>query len=248
MIRTILCIPLAIILLLISIPVLIVEKIIAKFNRRVSDISTTRFVQKALSLFLYAAGVRLTVIGKENIPRDQAVLYVGNHQSMIDPLVAYTVLPGPTGIISKMEVAKIPLVAAWMRQLHCLFLDRSDLRQGMKTILAAIDQVKDGISILIYPEGTRNKNEDETELLEFHEGSYKIAIRSGCPIVPIAISGTAKVVENQFPKLRKGQVILEFGKPIDPKALSRDEQKCLGVYSRGLIGRMLLEQKGIPVD
>ena len=147
-----------------------------------------------------------------------------------------------------MEVAKIPLVAAWMRQLHCLFLDRSDLRQGMKTILAAIDQVKDGISILIYPEGTRNKNEDETELLEFHEGSYKIAIRSGCPIVPIAISGTAKVVENQFPKLRKGQVILEFGKPIDPKALSRDEQKCLGVYSRGLIGRMLLEQKGIPVD
>ena len=54
--------------------------------------------------------------------------------------------------------------------------------------------------------------------------------------------------ENQFPKLRKGQVILEFGKPIDPKALSRDEQKCLGVYSRGLIGRMLLEQKGIPVD
>ena len=245
MLRTILCVPLAIIMLLISIPVLIVEKIIGKFNRKVCDISTTRFVQKALSIFLFAAGVRLSVRGRENIPKDQAVLYVGNHQSMIDPLVAYTVFPGPTGIISKMEVAKIPLVATWMRQLHCLFLDRSDLRQGMKTILTAIDQIKDGISILIYPEGTRNKNEDESELLEFHEGSYKIAIRTGCLIVPIAVSGTAHVVENRFPKLTKGQVILEFGEPIDPKTMTRDEQKCLGVYSRGLIGRMLLEQKGI---
>lgn len=71
-----------------------------------------------------------------------------------------------------------------MRYLHCLFLDRKDIKQGLKTILTAIEKIKSGISICIFPEGTRNKNKDELELLPFHEGSFKIASKSGCAIHP----------------------------------------------------------------
>ena len=77
--------------------------------------------------------------------------------------------------------------------LHCLFLDRQDIKAGMKTILTAIDKVKSGISICIFPEGTRNKGENELEMLPFHEGSFKIATKAGCPIIPIAISNSAEI-------------------------------------------------------
>ena len=80
----------------------------------------------------------------------------------------------------------IPLLSSWMKYLHCLFLDRKDIKAGMKTILTAIDEAKNGVSICIFPEGTRNKNESELDMLPFHEGSFKIATKSGCPIIPVS--------------------------------------------------------------
>ena len=82
------------------------------------------------------------------------------------------------GFFAKKEMEKVPLLSTWMKRLHCLFLDRNDLKQGLKTILTAIEKVKSGISICIFPEGTRNKNEDELDMLPFHEGSFKIAAKA----------------------------------------------------------------------
>ncbi len=98
------------------------------------------------------AGVHLTVEGKEHVPTDQAVLYIGNHRSIFDIVITYAQCPNLTGYISKDGVNKVPLLGIWMRRLYCLFLDRKDLKQGLKTILTAIDQVKSGISICIFPE------------------------------------------------------------------------------------------------
>lgn len=97
-------------------------------------------------------GVHLTVEGKEHVPTDQAVLYIGNHRSIFDIVITYAQCPNLTGYISKDGVNKVPLLGIWMRRLYCLFLDRKDLKQGLKTILTAIDQVKSGISICIFPE------------------------------------------------------------------------------------------------
>ena len=78
-----------------------------------------------------------------------------------------------------------------MKNLHCLFLDRKDIKQGLKTILEGIEKVKSGISICIFPEGTRNKVNDT--FLPFHEGSFKIAEKSGCPIIPMSIYNSAAI-------------------------------------------------------
>ena len=95
-----------------------------------------------------------------------------------------------------------------------------------------IEKVKAGISICIFPEGTRSKSEDETELLPFKEGSMKMASKTGCPIIPMAITGSADIFENHFPWIRSADVRLVYGEPIYPGELSKEDQKRLGSYTR----------------
>ena len=92
---------------------------------------------------------------------------------------------------------------------------------------------------MIFPEGTRSKNESELELLPFHEGSFKIATKSGCPIVPVCISNSSSLFEDQFPRIRPAHVIIEYGKPIYPKELSREDQKFIGKYVQNIIEETL---------
>ena len=181
--------------LILSIPILLVEWIIGKFSPMTKDISSLRIIQAVFRFILWITGAKVTVIGEENVPKDTPVLYIGNHRSYFDILLTYSRCPIRTGYIAKKEMEKIPLLSTWMKYLHCLFLDRKDIKQGLKTILAAVDKVKSGISICIFPEGTRNKNTDDLDMLPFHEGSFKIATKTKCPIIPIAINNSADIFE-----------------------------------------------------
>ena len=160
MIRFILTCIIVVGFLILSIPILIVEWIVGKFNSNLKAVSSLRIVQAVFRLCLKVAGVKVTVIGEENVPKDTPVLYIGNHRSFYDILLTYTRCERLTGYVAKYEMRKIPLLSDWMRYLNCLFLNRNDLKQGMKIILNAIEKVKSGISICIFPEGTRNKNEN----------------------------------------------------------------------------------------
>ena len=112
-------------------------------------------------------GVTVEVHGVENIPEDEAVLFVSNHRSYFDILVAYVYTPKILGFIAKSEIERIPLLSNWMHLVNCLFLDRKDMKKGLQTILAGIDSVRHGVSIWICPEGTRNKNPDPNNVAEF---------------------------------------------------------------------------------
>lgn len=229
--------------LILSIPILLAEWVVGKFNRRAKDISSLRIIQTVFKFILKVTGADITIIGHENVPKDQAVLYIGNHRSFFDILLTYVLCPDLTGYVAKKEMEPIPLLSAWMRYLHCLFLDRKDIKEGMKTILTAIEKVNSGISICIFPEGTRNKGTDELELLPFHDGSFKIATKSGCPIIPMAISNSAEIFENHFPKIKPCKVVVEYGKPIYPEELSREDKKRLGAYTQGIILEMLKKNR-----
>ncbi len=229
--------------LILSIPILLAEWVVGKFNRRAKDISSLRIIQTVFKFILKVTGADITIIGHENVPKDQAVLYIGNHRSFFDILLTYVLCPDLTGYVAKKEMEPIPLLSTWMRYLHCLFLDRKDIKEGMKTILTAIEKVKSGISICIFPEGTRNKGTDELELLPFHDGSFKIATKSGCPIIPMAISNSAEIFENHFPKIKPCKVVVEYGKPIYPDELPREDKKRLGAYTQGIILEMLKKNR-----
>ncbi len=239
MIRSILFILFAVTYLILGIPVLGILWILRKFNRKSIDLVTLRMVQWALSVLEHIAGVEVIVTGYENVPTDEAVLYVGNHRSYFDIVTSYSRCPGLTGYISKDSLQKIPLLRTWMERVYCLFLNRDDTRQGLKTILAAIDQVKHGISIFVFPEGTRSKT---GEMAAFHEGTFKIATKTGCPIVPVAFSNTEEIFENHMPFLRKTKVVISYGKPILPSEIPEEYKKRPGAYVQGIVAEM--KEKG----
>ena len=146
----------------------------------------------------------------------------------------FKVILKKTGYVAKKEMEKVPLLSTWMRFVYCLFLDRENPKEGLKTILQAIDYVKKGISICIFPEGTRNKGEELT-MLPFKEGAFKIATKTGCPIVPISMNNTAEIFENHFPKIKKTHVVLEYGTPIYPNELDKDVKKHIGSYVQNIM-------------
>lgn len=243
MIRFILVAAFLILFLILSAPLLLLEWLIHKKHPYAADIFQLRMVQWALRVVLFISGTKLTVLGEENIPKDQAVLYIGNHRSYFDIVITYSRCPGLTGYIAKDFFAKIPLLSLWMKRLHCLFLNRTDIKEGLKTILAGIDQIKNGISMFIFPEGSRGHGSEESEMLPFKEGSLKMAEKTGCPIIPIALIGTSRIFEDQFPKIRPAHVLLCYGKPIYPKELTKDDQKRLGKYTQQKILTMIEQSK-----
>lgn len=245
MIRFIIIVILVVGFLILSIPILIAEWLIGKFNPKARDISSLRIVQFMFKVILFVAGTRITVIGEEHVPKDVPVLYVGNHRSYFDIVLTYARCPGLTGYVAKDSMLKIPLLSTWMKRLYCLFLNRTDIKEGLKTILQGIEQIKSGISMCIFPEGTRNRSEDETQLMPFKEGSLKMAEKTGCPIIPMSINNTASIFESHMPFVRPCHVILEYGEPIYPKELPKEQKKFLGAHCREIIENTLRKNQAL---
>ncbi len=237
MIRIFLALLFAVLFLIFGIPILGVEWIIGKFNPHAADLSQLRMVQWAFRVILFICGTKLTVIGEENVPKDEPVLYIGNHKSYFDIIITYARCPRLTGYVAKNNMEKVPLLSAWMKRLHCLFINREDVKEALKTILTGIDNIKNGISMCIFPEGTRNKTDEL--MLPFKEGSFKMAEKTGCAIIPMAINNSAEILENHFPKVKRTHVVLEYGKPIYPNELDKETKRRLGAHCREIIAEML---------
>lgn len=131
--------------------------------------------------------LKTKIIGKENIPKGN-VLFVANHSNYTDFLYILDAVDEPLGFIiaKEYEFKEIPIANNWMKQFNCLFLDRSNNREGLKTIIKASEQLKDISSMCVFPEGTTNNN---GLLGDFKEGAFKMAFKANVPIVPIVIKG-----------------------------------------------------------
>lgn len=211
--------------LILSLPVILVTFLIGLVSPKAKSVISRFVISNAFKVLLWFTGVKIDFIGLDRVPADRPVLYCPNHRSIFDIIITYTKVPRPTGYVAKKETSKIPIFNIWMNFIHCQFLDRSNLRQGLAVIKKCIGLIGEGISVCIFPEGTRNKTEDD--LLEFHDGSFKIAEKSGCPIVPVAICNTDNIFENHIPKIKPVHVIIEYCEPIETAGLSRDEIKGL---------------------
>lgn len=242
MIRFIITALFVVLFLIISIPLLFVEWIIGKCNMDAKNKSSLAIVNWAFRVVRFLSGAKVDYIGLENVPKDSSVLYIGNHRSFFDVVLTYVMVPRPCGYVAKKEMEKVPLLSHWMRNLHCKFLDRKDLKAGLTTILDAIKDAKNGISICIFPEGTRCK--EEGAFLPFHEGSFKIAQKSGVPIIPMTILNSASIFENHLPKIKKAHVIIVYGEPVYIKDLSPEDKKQVGVYVQRIIQRTYEQHKG----
>jgi len=177
------------------------------------------------------AGLNLTVMGKENIP-DGPCLFVGNHQSDFDIPVILSNMKIITGAVAKKEMGKIPILSYWMRQIHCVFMDRENPREALKAISQGVENLKNGYSMLIFPEGTRSKS---NKMGEFKKGSMRLAIKAGVPIVPVTLFDTYKVMEGNNGKIKKANAKLIIDKPIYLDGMSKEEKANISEVVQNII-------------
>lgn len=177
---------------------------------------TTRWAKFVMKL----SGAKITVIGEENLPKDQTVLFVANHQSNFDIPLLMSSINIPKGFIAKKELEKWPMISTWMRYINCIFMDRSNLRKSAEAIVEGTKLLKNGYSMVIFPEGTRSKG---GPLGEFKAGSFKLATKSKCPIVPVTIDGTYKLLEANNNWIKGADVRLVIHPAIDVTSLSKEE-------------------------
>lgn len=241
MLRLVLVAIYLILYLLLSLPVLFIEWIIGKKNPALKAKSSKALVSLGFRCIAFLSGAKVTVKGLENIPTDTAVLYVGNHRSFFDVILSLPYFPDVTGYVSKIEMKKIPILRIWMKNIRCLFLDRDNIKEGLKTILAGIEEVKNGYSVCIFPEGTRNRTNDT--FLPFHDGSFKIAEKGKVPVIPMTIVNSAAVFEDHLPWIKKAEVVIDFGSPICIDSLDKETRKSIGSYVSGIMQKRYFELK-----
>lgn len=239
MIRFIICVLIVVLFLIINIPTLLVEWVIGKFKPDWKNRSSLFLVQCGFKFLLFVAGVKAIVEGAENVPKDTPVVYAANHRSYFDILLTIVRFPHPTGYIAKKEMWNWILLRRWMQNLHCLFLDRDNAKEGIKTLLTATDKLKHGISIFIFPEGTRNRTSGT--FLPFHDGSFKIAEKGGVPVIPVTLVNTAAIFEDHLPKIHPTTVVIRYGEPINVKELDRENRRNVGAYFQKLISENYFE-------
>lgn len=166
------------------------------------------------------SGCKINVSGLENIPKDQTVLFVSNHQSNFDIPLLMSSIDVPKGFIAKKELAKWPGVSTWMKYMQCTFMDRDNVRKSAESIVEGINILKSGYSMVIFPEGTRSKG---GEPHEFKAGSFKLALKSKVPIVPITIDGSYKALEANNNRIKASTINITVHPSIDVTALSKEE-------------------------
>lgn len=228
-----------ILIAIISIPLYLIEFIIGLFSYPLEHRIAQWITVAAFRMWIFISGSKVTVTGLENIPKDGPVEFVANHRGYFDILVLYSYIPKQTFIVAKKELKKFPCINVWMMILKCHFLDREDVRGSVEIIKKGVEQVKEGLSVFIMPEGTRNKGNG---LLEFHEGSFKYAQRTGCPVVPAIMTGTAEVLEQQAPWIKKSTITLDFLPPIYPDQLDKEDKKKMGKYVHDIMETALEER------
>ncbi len=172
---------------------------------------------------IWAAGGKVIVHGEENIPAEDRVCYIANHQGFGDILLVLGYAGKTVGFIAKKELSRIPLVNVWMAMIHCLYIDRKNIKQALKVMEKGVENIKAGNPMLIFPEGTRSKG---GPMAAFKSGSFRLALRSRAIIVPLTIDNTYKLLEEKK-RVHPATIYLTIHEPIDTALLSEDERNKL---------------------
>ena len=200
--------------------------ILSKKDRYKSWYKSWIFISRFFKGLLFIAGTKVEVRGLENlsaVPKEKGILFIGNHRSYFDIVILHTIVDRPLGFIAKKEFKSVPLFSWWVADLGSLFLDRKNIRKGLETINQGTEYMKMGLSLGLYPEGTRNHKD---EMLPFKTGGYRMAEKSGSPMVLVAMTGADDIFENNKPAaLKSTKVIVEFSEAFNPHDMEAKERK-----------------------
>jgi 1-acyl-sn-glycerol-3-phosphate acyltransferase len=180
----------------------------------------------------FLGGVRLQVEDNSGLPEKEGVLFVSNHQGDFDIPILLAGTRRPLAFVAKKELENIPLVTPWMKQMGCIFLDRENRRKQVAQIKKTVEQLQEGLSMVIFPEGTRSRG---PEMGEFAKGSLQVAVRAGVRIVPVTLKDTYTLFPKGSKLLPGGRARVILHPAIQPADLSEDERNHLQETVKGII-------------
>ena len=182
------------------------------------------------------AGIRFKVAGRENVPRARAAVFCANHQSNVDPPVIFRAVHPRLRVLYKHEINQIPLLPRAFRMAGFVPIDRHNKESAMRSIELGAAALRAGKSFLIFPEGTRSRTD---ELLPFKKGGFRMAIKAGAPIVPVAVSGArAAMVKGSF-IIRPVTLTVRIGQPIETRNITVEDRDALIARVRQEIATLL---------
>lgn len=237
--RTILSFLWIIVYVILAIPAMIYLKAVHKKDPWRAEKTARAWMSFLFDGLMLISAVKVTVKGLENVPADRSVVYVGNHRSYFDIILTYKLSNRPTSYVAKADLLKIPLFGFWGEMMMVLFFDQKDIKASLKMILEGIERLKNGRSVFIFPEGGRNREESIKPLRDFHDGSFRLASKSGAPVIPVALAKTDDIWEAHFPWVKKAAVTITYGEPVYFDTLDAEDKKRPGRYFQNLIESML---------
>jgi 1-acyl-sn-glycerol-3-phosphate acyltransferase len=191
---------------------------------------------------LWVSGIKVQIHGLEYLDTGRSVIYMSNHQSNFDIPVYLSALPVQFRWLAKAELFKIPIFGRGMRGAGYISIDRSDRNSAMASLAQAAQTIRNGASVLIFPEGTRST---DGALRSFKAGGFIMAVDAGVPIVPMAVHGTFSVMPKGSLRIRRRTVHIAIQPAIDTSAYTRKTKNDLMDVVRAAIGRAMDEaQKG----
>ena len=171
---------------------------------------------------VWAAGIRVKVVGLENVPAGKSCIFMSNHVSNLDPPILLPAIPGMTSVFLKKSLMKIPLLGTAMQMGKFVPVSRGHSRdEAMKSVEAAKDALSSGLHITVFPEGTRSP---DGNLLPFKKGAFFLAAETGAPMIPVVIRGTQQMMPKNTLKIAPGEAIVEFLPAIEPQDFTTREE------------------------
>jgi 1-acyl-sn-glycerol-3-phosphate acyltransferase len=183
-------------------------------------------------LILKTSGIRVRVEGLEHVHPGEPTIYCVNHQSAMDIPVLFVNLPVQFRFVAKRSLFNLPFMGSHLRRSGHIPVDRDHPQQAMKSMKKVAQEIREGKSVLLFPEGHRSRN---GQLLPFKAGSFYIAILAGVPIVPITINGTPYVLKPDTYHVRAGQTEMIVHPPISTKGLTLHDVDLLSQKVRDAI-------------
>ena len=195
-------------------------------------------------IILWVCGIKVEVRGIIDIKKDVPFIYMSNHQSYFDIFTLLACLPADFKFLMKQELMKIPLLGTTMRKAGYLSVDRGDTRNAIKSMDMAVEKIRNGASVLVFPEGTRS---EDGHVQAFKKGGFHMAIKAGCDIVPIAVVNSRAIVPKGSLRINKGTIKMNIGRPIPVKDYSkRDINDLIKRTREAVISQMAkIERTGI---
>jgi 1-acyl-sn-glycerol-3-phosphate acyltransferase len=207
-------IKLAIVYLTLGPPAGIFGILYARFTGNI-DILYKSGLMRIARFGVYAAGIRVQLLGLENVPAGRPCIFMANHASNLDPPIILPLIPGRTSILMKSSLMRIPILGTAMRMGKFVPIDRGGSLEGSRrSVQAAASAIRAGLHLLVFPEGTRSP---DGRLTSFKKGSFFLAERTGAPIIPVAISGTQRLMPKNSAGIRAGDVQVTYLPLIEPR-------------------------------